>query len=35
MKDMAEKYPETVILEDKLHKLHKLQPKFDKSMNKL
>lgn len=29
MIDMASKYPETVVLESKLHKLEKLQPRFD------
>ena len=32
---MASKYPEAVVLESKLKKLEKLQPRFDESMDKL
>ena len=35
MIDMASKYPEAVVLESKLKKLEKLQPRFDDSMDKL
>ena len=35
MKDMASKFPETVVLEAKLKKMEKLEPKFEESLNKL
>jgi hypothetical protein len=35
MKNMAVKYPETVVLEDKFKKLEKVEPRIDASLEKV
>ena len=35
MKNMATKYPETVVLEDKFNRLEKVEPRIDASLEKV
>jgi hypothetical protein len=35
MKTMATRIPETIVLEDKLHRLDKVEPRLDVSLNKI